>query len=88
MGTSARSRSSIASVNVQSGGSGVSVGRIVESRERVARNWEGKFCVGGGGLGKGRRAAEVVGLMGGLVVLPGGALGDGEKGVRCSDGWI
>lgn len=88
MGTSARSRSSIASVNVQSGGSGASVGRIVESRERVARNWEGRFCVGGGGLGKGRRAAGGAALMGGLPVLLAEALGDREKGMRCSDGAI
>lgn len=84
MGTSALSRSSIASVNVQSGGSGASVGRMVESRERVARNWEGRFCVGGGGWGRGRWAAEAAAF----VVLLGGALRDGEKGMRCSVGEI
>lgn len=88
MGASAFSRSSIASVNVQSGGRGTSVGKIVLSRERVARNWEGRFCVGGGGLGSGRRVAGGAGLMGGLVLLLGGALEDGEKGMRCSDGEI
>lgn len=86
MGASALSRSSIASVNVQSGGSGASVGKIVVSRERAARNWEGRFCVGGGGLGRGRSAAGAAELMGGLVLLLGGPLEPGEKGVRCSDG--
>lgn len=86
MGASALSRSSIASVNVQSGGSGASVGKIVVSRERVARNWEGRFCVGGGGLGSGRRAAEAAELMGGLVLMLAGPSGAGEKGMRCSEG--
>lgn len=88
MGTSELSRSSIASVNVQSGGSGVSVGRIVESREIAARNCEGRFCVGGGGLGRGRRAAEAAEILGGLTALLGVGLWDGEKGVSCSDDGI
>ena len=88
--TSSSSRSSMASVKVQSSGKGFKRVKEVDNRARVARNCSGRSDVGGGlnflrsaGLG-----VSFEGLSGGFSVLVGSLAGGEAKVVRVSEGWM
>lgn len=79
IGLSAFSRNSIASVNVQSAGSGDRRGRRELKRASVERNCWMRFSGGGGGGGSG--GGLLVMLVAGAVEVGAGE----EKGVKCSE---